>query len=69
MGKLLGKREVPGSGEKGGARQGQEGAKQQGARQGWGRGCRWREHRKVPSRGEKREFQVGMKCQSWIGVR
>lgn len=38
VGKLLGKREVPGSGEKGGARQGQEGARQQGARQGWGEG-------------------------------
>lgn len=38
MGKVVGKREVPGSGEEGGARQGREGARQQGARQGRGEG-------------------------------
>lgn len=36
VGKVLGKRVVPGSGEEGGARQGREGTRQQGARQGWG---------------------------------
>lgn len=40
VGKVLGKREVPGSGEEGGARQGREGARQQGARQGWEEGMK-----------------------------
>lgn len=35
-----------------------------------GRGCRWRERRKVPSRGGKGEFQVGMRCQPrWESAR
>lgn len=56
VGKVLGEREVPGSGEEGGARQGREGARQQGARQGWGRGAGGGKCRMVPSRAGKRGF-------------
>lgn len=61
VGKVLGKREVP-----------DRDRKVPGSRvpdKDGGRECRWREHRKVPSRGEKTEFQVGMRCQGWMGAR